>query len=153
TSIEPRIDSIDTISAEVFRLNKTKLINNVTEEPRYVASHGQMRSALCAPVSPAVTSDTVYGVINLEASRPTYYQPDHKSYVETLCHIAGLHVEKLRSQRFLIRMVQALSKPLEHGALIRESLQLIKDLAGYALLMFVLKNKTTKRWELVEVDG
>lgn len=167
-SIEHDLEAEETsrtsVSVKVFRTRCAELISDVRKEGLYKASNAAMRSELCVPVMPAKVSDTVYGVVNLEAAIINYYRPEDLEYVTKLCRIAGLHVQKCKTELFLNKMLEVLSQPggkaeraekrLEHRTVVTQSFKLLKELTGYSVLMFVERDRPRDgRWQLVEVDG
>jgi phosphoserine phosphatase RsbU/P len=70
-----RIKVGEGVTGEAVQLRQAVLVDDVTQNPKYIAAVPNVRSELAVPLT---TKNRVIGVIDLEAREPGYFNEEHK---------------------------------------------------------------------------
>jgi sigma-B regulation protein RsbU (phosphoserine phosphatase) len=70
-----RIKVGEGVTGEAVQLRQAVLVDDVTQNPKYIAAVPNVRSELAVPLT---TKNRVIGVIDLEAREPGYFKEEHK---------------------------------------------------------------------------
>jgi phosphoserine phosphatase RsbU/P len=70
-----RIKVGEGVTGQAAQLRQAVLIDDVTQDPRYIAAVPNVRSELAVPLT---TKNRIIGVIDLEARDPGYFNEEHK---------------------------------------------------------------------------
>jgi sigma-B regulation protein RsbU (phosphoserine phosphatase) len=68
-------------------------VGNTAADPRYIASHEDVRSEIAVPL---VLGDRVIGVVDLESDRPNFFTEDHARTLSLLAPLIASSVENAR---------------------------------------------------------
>jgi|GEM_PF-4286454 len=149
----PSVFSKKSISAWVARENKPRIINDYREEHDYSSTNKAMTSELCLPVAGTPgDSEPMIGVVNLECSERAFYTEEDLEYAETLCRLSGHFVDRLRIRAFLSRVLQTLGEKGSREELVKRSIGLIRELTGYRLLLFIVRDTNAGKWRITNLD-
>jgi GAF domain-containing protein len=94
------------ITSLVYLTGQSVLLDDVTQDPRYVAFFTGMRSELCVPLR---LQDRPIGVLNVESRQPAAFTSENQVLLEAFANQAGVAVATVRSYRRL----QALQEVIE----------------------------------------
>src|SRR5579871_3687598 len=92
------------VSREIVRATDT------AADPRYIASHSDMRSEIAVPL---IVQDRVVGVMDLEAERVGYFTEDHSRLLALLAPQIASSVENARLYQELAKREQSLDHDLK----------------------------------------
>ena len=81
------------------------LVNDVLKDPGYIQSFSPMRSELAVPL---ITKNRLIGVIDLEASRPDFFNDSHVNLLELLANRMAMALDNARLYRRSVRQARAL---------------------------------------------
>jgi len=91
------------IAGHVFNTGKPELVNDVTQDPRYMANENECYALICVPI---LTKDKTLGVVNISnAAQINYTSQDLKLFTALVTQASGaienaiLHESKLREER------------------------------------------------------
>lgn len=150
-SFMPSVFSETSVSAWVTRNNRPRLVEDFHDEKDYSSTNPSMVSELCLPVAGAREGgEPVLGVVNLECSERGFYTEEDLQYAGALCRLSGYHAYRLRAQSFMSRLLQSLGDKGDREELVSRSIQLIKELTGYRLLLLIVRESS--RWRINRVD-
>jgi sigma-B regulation protein RsbU (phosphoserine phosphatase) len=85
-------------------------VPDVTQEPRYIASHPDVRSEVAVPL---VLHDRVIGVLDLESMRPSFFTEDHVRALSLLGPQIATSVENARLYEELLQREHRLDQDLQ----------------------------------------
>ncbi len=72
---------------------ETVLVNDVSQETRYIGALPNVRSELAVPL---ILKNRVIGVINIEAQQPNYFTEDHKRLLTLIASRMAIGIENAR---------------------------------------------------------
>jgi sigma-B regulation protein RsbU (phosphoserine phosphatase) len=85
-------------------------VPDVTQEPRYIASHPDVRSEVAVPL---ILHDRVIGVLDLESARPSFFTEDHTRALSLLGPQIATSVENARLYEELVHREHRLDQDLQ----------------------------------------
>jgi phosphoserine phosphatase RsbU/P len=85
-------------------------VPDVSQEPRYIASHSDVRSEVAVPL---ILHDRVIGVLDLESTRPSFFTEDHVRALSLLGPQIGTSVENARLYEELLQREHRLDQDLQ----------------------------------------
>jgi len=85
-------------------------VPDVTQEPRYIASHPDVRSEVAVPL---VLRDRVIGALDLESTRPSFFTDDHVRALTLLGPQIATSVENARLYEELLQREHRLDEDLQ----------------------------------------
>lgn len=147
------IDANEGIAGHVFVTGKPELVNDATQDPRYVVNENESYALICVPI---LTKDRTLGVVNISNSEPiNYTSQDLKLFTALVTQASGaienalLHESKLREERIKNNLERYLS-PQVAQAVINEAdkVSLTTSKRRIAMLFSDIRNFTTKCEEL-----
>jgi sigma-B regulation protein RsbU (phosphoserine phosphatase) len=97
------------ITGAAAELRETIRVHDTLTDPRYIASHPDMRSEVAVPL---VVQDRVVGVIDLESERMAYFTDDHVRVLTLLAPQIATSVENARLYEELAQREQRLEQDL-----------------------------------------
>lgn len=89
----PKIPLHKGIVGRAARTGKVQRVNDVSQDPDYLAGASRTRSELCAPIK---LGDTILGVINVESPEVHFYTPEDERLLETLASQLATAMSKIR---------------------------------------------------------
>lgn len=96
------------ITGQVASSGEARRVNDVTQEPGYLAGFTDTRSELCVPIR---VGKQVIGVLNVESDQPAAFSADDERFLTTIAGQIATAIEKLR----LLKAEQ------EHTAALRDA--------------------------------
>ncbi len=84
-------------------------VGDVTQDPRYIATHGDIRSEVAVPL---ILHDRVIGVMDLESVRPSFFTDDHVRALSLLAPQIATSVENARLYEELAQREQRMEQDL-----------------------------------------
>ncbi|HEX3685479.1 MAG TPA: GAF domain-containing protein [Bryobacteraceae bacterium] len=84
-------------------------VGDVTQDPRYIASHEDIRSEVAVPL---ILHDRVVGVMDLESVRPSFFTDDHVRALSLLAPQIATSVENARLYEELAQREQRMEEDL-----------------------------------------
>lgn len=117
------------ITGRALRSGESVLVDDVLQDPDYIAGHEDVRSELVVPVK---LEDRLLGVINLESVHPGAFNEDHARFVTSLAEYAAVAIENARLYESERRQRQIAEMLLETSAAIASSLDLGQVLLAVA---------------------
>lgn len=104
-------------------------VGDVTKDPRYIVSHGDIRSEIAVPL---ILRDRVIGVMNLESSRYNFFTEDHARALSLLAPQVASSVENARLYEEIAQREQRMEQDLKAASKLQSILlpRAICDIAG-----------------------
>ena len=104
-------------------------VGDVTKDPRYIASHADIRSEIAVPL---VLHDRVIGVMNLESVRYSYFTEDHARALSLLAPQVATSVENARLYEELAQREHRMEQDLKAAYKLQSVLlpRTVSDVAG-----------------------
>ena len=104
-------------------------VADVMQDPRYIASHGDIRSEVAVPL---ILHDRVIGVMDLESVRPSFFTDDHVRALSLLAPQIATSVENARLYEELAQREQRMEQDLNAASRLQGVLLLrtAPDIAG-----------------------
>jgi adenylate cyclase len=141
------------IAGYVFSTGKSELVNDATQDPRYIVNENECYAIICAPI---LTKDRTIGVVNISNSEQvSYTSQDLKLFTAIVTQASGaienaiLHESKLREQRIKNNLERYLSPQVAEAVINeREEVSLTTSKRKIAMLFSDIRNFTTKCEEL-----
>ncbi len=81
------------ITGWVARQREPLLVNDVSQDPRYLVAHGDTRSEVCVPV---LVEDALFGVLNIESLRRNAFERTDLELLASVAAQLGLALTNLR---------------------------------------------------------
>jgi len=78
------------IAGNVFLNSKAEIVNNVWNDPRFVAGENSISSLICVPLK---TQNGCLGVINISSQEPANYKAQDLKFATSLASIAAAAIE------------------------------------------------------------
>ena len=148
-----QIPANEGIAGYVFTTGRPELVNDATQDPRYVVNENDCYAIICAPI---LTKDRTIGVVNISNSEPvSYTSEDLKLFTAIVTQASGaienaiLHESKLREQRIKNNLERYLSPQVAEAVINeKEEVSLTTSKRKIAMLFSDIRNFTTKCEEL-----
>jgi phosphoserine phosphatase RsbU/P len=131
---------------------KAILIDDVTEDPRYIAAVPSVRSELAVPL---ITKNRVIGVIDLEAREPGYFTEEHSNLLTLIAsrmaagiENAQLYTRITRQARILVllnEIAREVSSILNLDELLGRIAELLRRLIDYQMFSILLLDPTGEK--------
>jgi adenylate cyclase len=141
------------IAGYVFTTGIAELVNDATQDPRYIVNENDCYAIICAPI---LTKDRVIGVVNISNSEAvSYTSQDLKLFTAIVTQASGaienaiLHKSKLREERIKNNLERYLSPQVAEAVINeKEEVSLTTSKRRIAMLFSDIRNFTTKCEEL-----
>lgn len=128
------------------------LVNDVTQEPRYIGGVPEVRSELAVPL---IIKNRVIGVLDIEAPVPGYFSEEHGRLLTLIASRIALAVEharlytrvsrQARTLTVLNEISRELTSILDLDALFRRIGELLKRVIDYQMFSILLLDPTGTR--------
>jgi sigma-B regulation protein RsbU (phosphoserine phosphatase) len=133
------------VTGQAAQLRQTILINDVTQDPRYVAALPNVRSELAVPLT---TKNRVIGVIDLEARDPGYFTEEHSRLLSLIAsrmaagiENAQLYTRTTKQARILVllnEIARELTSILNLDELLGRIAELLRRLIDFQMFSILL---------------
>jgi len=133
------------VTGQAVQSRQAVLVNDVTEDPRYVAGVPNVRSELAVPL---ITKNRVIGVIDLEAREPGYFTEEHSRLLTLIAsrmaagiENAQLYTRTTRQARILVllnEISRELTSILNVDELLGRIAELLRRLIDYQMFSLLL---------------
>ena len=141
------------IAGYVFTTGIPELVNDATQDHRYIVNENGCYAIICAPI---LAKDRTIGVVNISNSEPVNYtSQDLKLFTAIVTQASGvienalLHESKLREQRIKNNLERYLSPQVAEAVINeKEEVSLTTSKRRIAMLFSDIRNFTTKCEEL-----
>ncbi len=141
------------IAGYVFTTGKPELVNDATQDPRYIINENESYAIISAPI---FTKDRIIGVANISNSAPVNYtSQDLKLFTALVNQASGaienalLHENKLKEERIKNNLERYLSPQVAKAVIDdAEEVSLTTSKRRIAMLFSDIRNFTTKCEEL-----
>jgi phosphoserine phosphatase RsbU/P len=147
-----RIKVGEGVTGQAVQLRQAILIDDVTQDPRYIAAIPNVCSELAVPLT---TKNRVIGVIDLEARHPGYFNEEHKRLLTLIAsrmaagiENAQLYTRTTRQARILLLMneiARELSSILNLDELLGRIAELLRRLIDYQMFSILLLDSTGEK--------
>ena len=134
------------------QLRQAVLIDDVTDDPRYIAAVPNVRSELAIPL---ITKNRVIGVIDLEAREPGYFTEEHKRVLTLVAsrmaagiENAQLYTRTTKQARILLllnEIARELTSILNLDELLGRIAELVRRLIDYQMFSILLLDSTGEK--------
>jgi len=98
------------VTGSAARLRRPMRVEDTLADPRYIASHPNLRSEVAVPL---ILRDRVIGVMDLESSRLNYYSADHMRTLALLAPQVASAIENARLYEEIAAREQRMDKDLQ----------------------------------------
>lgn len=141
------------IAGYVFTTGIAELVNEATQDSRYIVNENDCYAIICAPI---LTKDRVIGVVNISNSEAvSYTSQDLKLFTAIVTQASGaienaiLHESKLREERIKNNLERYLSPQVAEAVINeKDEVSLTTSKRRIAMLFSDIRNFTTKCEEL-----
>jgi adenylate cyclase len=141
------------IAGHVFITGKPELVNDVTQDPRYISNENDCYAIICVPI---LTKDKTVGVINISNADPINYDAkDLKLFTAIVTQAASaienamLHEQKLQEEKIKSNLERYLSPQVAKAVIdAKGEVSLTTSKRKIAMLFSDIRNFTTKCEEL-----
>jgi phosphoserine phosphatase RsbU/P len=133
------------VTGRAAQLRRAILVDDVTQDPTYIAAVPNVRSELAIPL---IAKNRVIGVIDLEARDPRYFNEEHQRLLTLVAsRIAGgienaqLYTRTTRQARILVllnEIARELSSILNVDELLNRVAELLRKLIDYQMFSILL---------------
>ena len=140
------------VTGQAAQLRKAVLVDDVTQDPTYIAAVPNVRSELAVPL---ITKNRVIGVIDLEARDPGYFTEEHSRLLTLVAsRIAGgienaqLYTRTTRQARILLllnEIARELSSILNLDELLNRVAELLRRLIDYQMFSILLVDSSGEK--------
>ncbi|MGA9390418.1 MAG: GAF domain-containing protein [Candidatus Sulfotelmatobacter sp.] len=140
------------VTGQAAQLRKAVLVDDVTQDPSYIAAVPNVRSELAVPL---ITKNRVIGVIDLEARDPGYFTEEHSRLLTLVAsRIAGgienaqLYTRTTRQARILLllnEIARELSSILNLDELLNRVAELLRRLIDYQMFSILLVDSSGEK--------
>ncbi len=134
------------------QLRQAVLIDDVTDDPRYIAAVPNVRSELAIPL---ITKNRVIGVIDLEAREPGYFTEEHKKLLTLVAsrmaagiENAQLYTRTTKQARILLllnEIARELTSILNLDELLSRIAELVRRLIDYQMFSILLLDQAGEK--------
>lgn len=108
------------ITGAAAESRETVRVLNTLEDPRYIASHPEIRSEMAVPL---IVQDRVVGVLDVESERISYFTEDHQRTLSLLAPQIASSVENARLYEELALREQRMDQDLKAARKLQHVLQ------------------------------
>jgi sigma-B regulation protein RsbU (phosphoserine phosphatase) len=108
------------ITGAAAESRETVRVLNTMEDPRYIASHEDIRSEMAVPL---IVQDRVVGVLDMESDRLAYFTEDHQRTLSLLAPQIASSVENARLYEELAKREQRMEQDLTAARKLQHILQ------------------------------
>ena len=108
------------ITGAAAESRETVRVLNTLEDPRYIASHAEVRSEMAVPL---IVQDRVVGVLDVESERIGYFTEDHQRTLGLLAPQIASSVENARLYEELAQREQRMEQDLKAARKLQHVLQ------------------------------
>ena len=147
-----RIKVGEGVTGQAVQLRQAILIDDVTQDPKYIAAIPNVCSELAVPL---ITKNRVIGVIDLEARHPGYFNEEHKRLLTLIAsrmaagiENAQLYTRTTRQARILLLMneiARELSSILNLDELLGRIAELLRRLIDYQMFSILLLDSSGEK--------
>jgi sigma-B regulation protein RsbU (phosphoserine phosphatase) len=140
------------VTGRAAQLRQAILVDDVTEDPTYIAAVPNVRSELAVPL---VTKNRVIGVIDLEAREPGYFTEEHSHLLTLIAsrmaagiENAQLYTRTTRQARILLllnEIARELTSILNLDELLGRIAELLRRLIDYQMFSILLLDPSGKK--------
>jgi len=140
-----RIKVGEGVTGQAAQLRQAVLIDDVTQDPRYIAAVPNVRSELAVPLT---TKNRVIGVIDLEARNPGYFNEEHKRLLTLIAsrmaagiENAQLYTRTTKQARILLllnEIARELTSILNLDELLGRIAELLRRLIDFQMFSILL---------------
>ena len=140
-----RIKVGEGVIGQAVQLGQAILIDDVTQDPRYIAAVPNVCSELAVPL---ITKNRVIGVIDLEARHPNYFNEEHKRLLTLIAsrmaagiENAQLYTRTTKQARILLllnEIARELTSILNLDELLGRIAELLRRLIDYQMFSILL---------------
>lgn len=140
------------VTGQAARSRHAVLVDDVTQDPTYIAAVPKVRSELAVPL---ITKNRVIGVIDLEARNPGYFNEEHSRLLTLVAsRIAGgienaqLYTRTTRQARILLllnEIARELSSILNLDELLNRVAELLRQLIDYQMFSILLLDSSGEK--------
>ncbi|MGA2643410.1 MAG: GAF domain-containing protein [Candidatus Sulfotelmatobacter sp.] len=140
------------VTGQAAQLRQAVLVDDVTQDPTYIAAVPNVRSELAVPL---ITKNRVIGVIDLEARDPGYFNEEHSRLLTLVAsRIAGgienaqLYTRTTRQARILLllnEIARELSSILNLDELLNRVAELLRRLIDYQMFSILLLDSSGEK--------
>src|ERR1700726_1273054 len=147
-----RIKVGEGVTGQAAQLRQAVLINDVTQDPRYIEAVPNVRSELAVPL---ITKNRVIGVIDIEAREPGYFKEEH---VRVLTLVASrmaagiengqLYTRTTRQARILLllnEIARELTSILNLDELLGRIAELLRRLIDFQMFSILLLDSSGEK--------
>ena len=108
------------ITGAAAESRETVRVLDTTQDPRYIASHPEIRSEMAVPL---IVQDRVVGVLDVESERMAYFTEDHQRTLSLLAPQIASSVENARLYEILAQREQRMEQDLTAARKLQHVLQ------------------------------
>jgi len=140
------------VTGQAAQLRQAVLVDDVTQDPTYIAAVPNVRSELAVPL---IAKNRVIGVIDLEARYPGYFNEEHSRLLTLVAsRIAGgienaqLYTRTTRQARILLllnEIARELSSILNLDELLNRVAELLRRLIDYQMFSILLLDSSGEK--------
>jgi phosphoserine phosphatase RsbU/P len=149
-----RIKVGEGVTGQAAQLRQAVLIDDVTNDPRYIAGVPNVRSELAVPL---ITKNRVIGVIDLEAREPGYFTEEHQRVLTLVAsrmaagiENAQLYTKTTKQARILLllnEIARELTSILNLDELLGRIAELVRRLIDYQMFSILLLDVAGEKLE------
>jgi sigma-B regulation protein RsbU (phosphoserine phosphatase) len=149
-----RIKVGEGVTGQAVQLRQTILIDDVSQDPRYIAAIPNVCSELAVPLT---TKNKVIGVIDLEARHPGYFNEEHKRLLTLIAsrmaagiENAQLYTRTTRQARILLllnEIARELTSILNLDELLGRIAELLRRLIDFQMFSILLLDASGEKLE------
>src|SRR3981081_1246991 len=147
-----RIKVGEGVTGQAVQLGQAILINDVTQDPRYIAAVPNVCSELAVPLT---SKNRVIGVIDLEARHPNYFNEEHKRLLTLIAsrmaagiENAQLYTRTTKQARILLllnEIARELTSILDFDELLSRIAELLRRLIDYQMFSILLLDSSGEK--------
>jgi sigma-B regulation protein RsbU (phosphoserine phosphatase) len=147
-----RIKVGEGVTGEAVQLRQAVLVDDVTQNPKYIAAVPNVRSELAVPLT---TKNRVIGVIDLEAREPGYFNEEHKRLLMLIgsrmaagIENAQLYTRTTRQARILLllnEIARELTSILNLDELLGRIAELLRRLIDFQMFSILLLDSSGEK--------
>jgi len=140
------------VTGQAAQLRQAVLIDDVTQDPRYIAAVPNVRSELAVPLT---TKNRVIGVIDLEARDPGYFNEEHKRLLTLIAsrmaagiENAQLYTRTTKQARILLllnEIARELTSILNLDELLGRIAELLRRLIDFQMFSILLLDSSGEK--------
>jgi sigma-B regulation protein RsbU (phosphoserine phosphatase) len=149
---ECRIKLGEGVTGQAAQQRQAILVDDVTEDPRYIVGVANVRSELAVPL---ITKNRVIGVIDIEAQQPGYFTEEHSRLLTLIAsrmaagiENAQLYTRTTRQAKILLLLNEIaceLTSILNLDELLGRIAELLRRLINYQMFSILLVDSTGEK--------